>query len=45
MTMNDVTAIVSAIEQGEPQVQERPWAYARAWLYAHLREGEGQAAD
>jgi RNA polymerase sigma factor (TIGR02999 family) len=24
---------------------ERQWAYARAWLYARLREGDRQAAD
>jgi len=24
---------------------ERQWAYARAWLYARLREGDGQDAD
>jgi RNA polymerase sigma factor (TIGR02999 family) len=24
---------------------ERQWAYARAWLYAHLRQADSQAAD
>jgi hypothetical protein len=24
---------------------ERQWAYARAWLYARLRKGDGQDAD
>jgi hypothetical protein len=24
---------------------ERQWAYARAWLYARLREGDRQAGD
>jgi RNA polymerase sigma factor (TIGR02999 family) len=28
-----------------PRTAERQWAYARAWLYAHLRQDEGNNAD
>jgi hypothetical protein len=28
-----------------PRTDERQWAYARAWLYARLRQDDGPNAD
>jgi RNA polymerase sigma factor (TIGR02999 family) len=41
LTLND-----AAVSLGlAPRTAERQWAYARAWLYARLRQDHGSAAD
>src|SRR5207245_9101319 len=40
LTLKDAAASLGMA----PRTAERQWAYARAWLYARLRQGEGQNA-
>jgi len=41
LTQKDVAILLGLA----PRTAERQWAYARAWLYARLREDDGANAD